>query len=399
MSISIHNLGKAYPVIYNRRQALEVWLGLKNAKYNWVLRNINFNVAQGETVGLLGANGAGKSTLLKLITGTSIPTEGTIHTEGKIAALLELGIGFHYELTGRQNAILQGYMQELTRPEIEELLPSIEAFAEIGDYFNQPIRTYSSGMFVRLAFSVATAVRPDILIVDEALSVGDAYFKHKSFARIRQYRDEGATLLFVSHDAGAVKSICDRTILLGKGGVLMDGKPDEVLECYNALISEKSETFEPAYVKNYNGRRGTKEAEVISLQLFKHGKPTSLVNVGEPLTLRVKFRINKPLPGLSLGFEIQNRLGEEMFGTDTASRNTLLRLGEKEGEKEVEFRIPALNIGKGRYAITLFLQSCESHWNYDRWERAGFVEVVPQNNAEHFIGACALNLDIVDITA
>lgn len=393
--IEVKNLGKAYPVIYNRRQALEVWLGLKGARYNWVLRNVNFKIAQGETVGLLGVNGAGKSTTLKLITGTSIPTEGTIRTEGKIAALLELGMGFHYELTGRQNVFLQGYMQELTKQQIEELIPSIEAFADIGDYFNQPLRTYSSGMFVRLAFSVATAVRPDILIVDEALAVGDTYFKHKSFARIRQYRDEGATLLFVSHDAGAVKSICDRTILLGKGGVLMDGKPHEVLEVYNAMIADKSAEFEPTFEKEASATQ--KEAEFLSVKMLSRGNPTSLLDTGEPLTLEVRFRVNKPLPDLTVGFEIQNRLGEEMFGADSASRNELLNIGVQTGEKVVEFRLPALNLGQGRYAIVLFLQSRESQWNFDRWERAAFVEVVPQTNALPFIGACRLDLDIVEM--
>ena len=223
MTIEVCGVGKAYPKFTGRLNALATWLGLVPRVQNWVVRDISFSVEQGESVGLIGVNGAGKSTLLKLITGTAIPTEGTISVQGKVSALLELGMGFHPEFTGRQNVILAARMQGLSHAQLAELMPAIQDFAEIGSYFDQPVRTYSSGMFVRLAFSVATAVRPEVLIVDEALAVGDVYFQHKSFARIRSFRDQGTTLLFVSHDPGAIKSLCNRALLLGGGQLVLDG--------------------------------------------------------------------------------------------------------------------------------------------------------------------------------
>ncbi|MEI6181414.1 MAG: ATP-binding cassette domain-containing protein, partial [Chloroflexales bacterium] len=181
-------------------------------------------------VGIVGINGAGKSTLLKMITGTTQPSAGSVHMTGRVAALLELGMGFHPDFTGRQNALMAGQLLGLSTHEIEQLMPEIEAFAEIGEYLDQPVRVYSSGMQMRLAFSVATARRPDILIVDEALSVGDAYFQHKSFERIRAYGKQGTTLLIVSHDKGSIQGICDRAILLDAGRLSMEGAPDAVMK-------------------------------------------------------------------------------------------------------------------------------------------------------------------------
>nr|EJJ8492468.1 ABC transporter ATP-binding protein [Escherichia coli] len=168
-------------------------------------------------------NGAGKSTLLKIITGTTAPTHGNISVKGRVAALLELGMGFHPDFTGKENVFMSGQLMGLTSAEIDELMPDIEAFAEIGDYINQPVRTYSSGMQVRLAFAIATAVRPQLLIIDEALSVGDAYFQAKCFNRIRNFKKRGTTLLIVSHDQAAIANICTRAILLDKGRVVADG--------------------------------------------------------------------------------------------------------------------------------------------------------------------------------
>jgi len=171
-----------------------------------------------------------------MITGTTQPTTGGVHITGRVAAMLELGMGFHPDFTGRQNAFMAGQLLGYGVDEIAHLMPEIEAFAEIGDYIDQPVRVYSSGMQMRLAFSVATAHRPDVLIVDEALSVGDAYFQHKSFARIREFRERGTTLLLVSHDKGAIQAICDRAILLNSGRLVREGEPEEVMDYYNALL-------------------------------------------------------------------------------------------------------------------------------------------------------------------
>ena len=240
--IVVNNIGKAYKRYPNRWSRLLEWFDPTNQprhQAHWVLRGVSFTVAPGEAVGIIGNNGAGKSTLLKIITGTTQASEGAVEVGGRIAALLELGMGFHPDFTGRQNVFMAGQLLGHSVATLEQYFPDIEAFAEIGDYINQPVRTYSSGMVVRLAFSVATAVRPGILIVDEALSVGDAYFQHKSFERIRQFRDQGTTLLFVSHSPGAVKSLCNRAILLDRGILVRDGRPDEVLDYYNAIIARR----------------------------------------------------------------------------------------------------------------------------------------------------------------
>lgn len=409
MSIKVQNLGKAYPIFTTRVQALTTWLGLRKRKQNWVLRNVSFEVRQGEAVGIIGINGAGKSTLLKMIAGTSIPTEGTIQIDGNISALLELGIGFHPELTGRQNAFLSCMAQGIARKEINELIPKIAEFAEIGDYFEQSVRTYSSGMFVRLAFAVATAVRPEILIVDEALSVGDAYFQHKSFAKIREFRDLGSTLLFVSHDNGAIKSICDRAILLDKGGIVMDDTPYKVLDCYNALIADKNDNYNEVYqttnqqnstsnLKNFLGRSGNKKAEVIDLILInsKNQQNVPLIMSGESLKIQVKFIVREPLESLSLGIDFKNRFGEVMYGTNTGTRNILQDIGKTIGEHTVEILIEHLFFGIGHYKVTIALHAGDSHiaGNYDWIDGVAMFEVVPNNGDKAFIGMCKLDVDI-----
>src|SRR5262249_700624 len=205
----------------------------------WALRGITFAVAAGESVGVIGMNGAGKSTLLKILTGTTRPTGGQVQITGQAAALLELGMGFHPDFSGRQNAMIATQLMGLPVREATGRMAEIEAFAEIGDHLNQPVRTYSTGMVVRLAFSVATVVRPEILIVDETLSVGDVYFQHKCIRRIREFQEAGTTLLFVSHDPTAVKTLCGRALLLDRGQLIQDGSPDSVLDYYNALIAKR----------------------------------------------------------------------------------------------------------------------------------------------------------------
>jgi lipopolysaccharide transport system ATP-binding protein len=224
---------------------------------HWALREVSFSVQQGESVGILGQNGAGKSTLLKIITGTTAPSSGSVHIAGRVAALLELGMGFHPEFTGRNNLVIAGQLLGLTVQDIQAKLPAIEAFAQIGDYINEPVRTYSSGMQVRLAFALATAVRPDVLIVDEALSVGDIFFQQKCFERIREFREHGTTLLFVSHDLGAIHHLCDRAILLEGGQVRYDGAPKGALDLYQAnLLKQQSKEGQALTVVDASESKG-----------------------------------------------------------------------------------------------------------------------------------------------
>ena len=235
MTIKVQNVGKAYKYYSSKwNRVIEKLLPGNKSRHSkkWVLKDINFNVEPGESIGIVGVNGAGKSTLLKLLTGTTQPTEGSIEIHGRVAALLELGMGFHPDFTGIQNVYMSGLMMGLNRDDIERLMPEIEAFADIGDYINQPVRIYSSGMQMRLAFAVATASRPDILIVDEALSVGDSRFQAKCYARIADFKKQGTTLLLVSHSAGDIVKHCDRAIFLKDGNICLDGSAREVTNRY-----------------------------------------------------------------------------------------------------------------------------------------------------------------------
>ncbi|BAE74392.1 Teichoic acids export ATP-binding protein TagH [Sodalis glossinidius str. 'morsitans'] len=234
-SISVTNVAKAYkhyPTKWLRILEKIQWSSTPRHQKKWVLHDINFAVEAGESIGIVGVNGAGKSTLLKLLTGTTQPTEGKIDVQGRVAALLELGMGFHPDFSGRQNVFMSGLMQGLTRDALTALMPEIEKFADIGEYIDRPVRIYSSGMQMRLAFAVATATRPDVLIVDEALSVGDSRFQAKCYARIAEFKRQGTTLLLVSHSAGDIVKHCERTIFLKDGHIEMDGSARDVTNRY-----------------------------------------------------------------------------------------------------------------------------------------------------------------------
>ncbi|MFJ7144180.1 ABC transporter ATP-binding protein [Pseudomonas protegens] len=232
--LSVSHLGKAYRVYASEFQRIGRWFGLpiKPSEEHWVMKDVSFSIRPGESIGIVGQNGAGKSTLLKMITGTLQPSEGSVQVNGRIAAILELGMGFTPELTGRQNVFHSAGLMGFSVAQIAEAMPEIEAFAEIGEYFDEPVRTYSSGMQMRVAFAVSTAFRPDLLIVDEALSVGDSYFQAKCFKRIKQYREEGMTLILVSHSADDIVRHCERAILLKNGRVGFDGSSREVTNRY-----------------------------------------------------------------------------------------------------------------------------------------------------------------------
>ncbi len=393
--IRVEGLGKAYSARQGRWGRLGEYLGLMPRHLKWVLRDVSFSVGRGEALAIVGANGAGKSTLLKLITNTVIPTEGRIEVNGQVSALLELGMGFHPDFTGRQNAYLAGQVLGHTRQEVDAVIGEIEAFAEIGEYFDWQVRTYSTGMYVRLAFSVATAYRPEVLIVDEALAVGDVYFQHKSFGRIREFKEQGTTLLFVSHDPTAVKSLCDRAILLGDNRVLKDGTPDEVLDYYSALVAERENRgMLMRDAAHFEGRSGNGRAVLLDVNLLRNGQPAQMFRVGEAATLRIEYRANEFLPNLTLGILIKDRTGYEIFGTNSCHLGNLPPLGDKPGERRVvDFTIDALALGAGSYSITVALHSYADHLNdsYDWLERAAVFQVILGANAP-FIGTSALRV-------
>lgn len=394
-AINILNLGKAYKVYPTRFSRLIEWVipfSKPRHSIKWVLQDINFSVKAGEAVGIIGVNGAGKSTLLKMLTGTTQPTTGSVQTSGSVAALLELGIGFHPEFTGRQNAYMAGQLLGMGVEEIRQLMPQIEEFAEIGEYIDLPVRVYSSGMQMRLAFSVATARRPDILIVDEALSVGDAYFQHKSFERIRQFRKEGTTLLIVSHDRTAIQSICDRAILLHDGRLAMQGEPEAVMDYYNALLADRGNqtvnqhTTDKGKIQTVSG---TGEASVTTISLVdEKGKSIEVVDVGQPVRLRIEVQANAPIDRLVLGYGIKDRLGQIIYGTNTELKKQPL-LDVVAGSRYLFDIAFVANLGPGTYSVQTALVRSDTHLvgNYE-WRDLALVFNVVNIGKEHFAG-CA----------
>ena len=333
----------------------------------WALADVSFEVEAGATTGIVGPNGSGKSTLLQIVTGTLEPTHGNVSHEGRIAALLELGAGFNPEFTGIENVFMNAALIGFSRAETQKLLPEIERFAEIGAFIHQPVKTYSSGMYVRLAFATAVATDPRILIIDEALSVGDAVFQHRCLRRIKQMQESGTTILFCSHDPSAVKALCSRAILLNQGRVDTDGKPTEVLNRYQGLIMEREAAYDRSVRKRdavsqsagsgagpadeddaleqmppvrYSFRHGDGSAEVIAAQLLKDSRQSAeLVDSGEPLLARMRVRFNSDAVDPVFGFLIRNRLGIHAYGLNTEQSG--LKLGAvADGEViEISFKI------------------------------------------------------------
>lgn len=390
--IEVVVVGKAFREYGSELSRIASWFGLHAAPKaeHWVLRGVNFSVARGESIGIVGQNGAGKSTLLKLITGTLRPSEGKITVAGRIAAILELGMGFNPDLTGRENVYHSAGLMGFTREAIEGAIEAIASFAEIGEYFDEPIRTYSSGMQMRVAFSVATAFRPDVLIVDEALSVGDAYFQHKCFQRIREFRKLGTTLLIVSHDGNAVQSLCDRALLLESGRLVKDADPATVMDLYNALIAERENSC-VTVTSHASGRAqtvsGTGEAVVDEIALLNtKGEPVEFVDVGQPVTLRIRVVAHKDIPRLVLGYMIKDRLGQPVFGTNTHHTKQVLE-GINAGTK-VEYHIDfPMNFGPGSYSISTALVSTDTHLvnNYE-WRDLALVFNVANLSRPDFVG-------------
>ncbi len=307
---------------------------MRRHKEFWALQEVSFEIGQGVTVGIVGPNGCGKSTLLQIISGTLEPTQGSVWHHGRIAALLELGAGFDPEFTGVENVYMNASLLGLTRRATDALFPQIERFAEIGQFIYQPVKTYSSGMYVRLAFAIASSVEPDILVIDEALAVGDAVFQHRCLRRIKDLQESGATVLFVSHDLGAVRALCSRAILLNDGRIAADGRPVDVLNHYQKIIMARERAFladsaaaagEPATPDDesseplsYTYRHGDGSAEILAADLADAAeRRVETVETGEPLTMRILARINTDLDDPIVGFLIRNRHGISAYGTNT----------------------------------------------------------------------------------
>ncbi|MFP4273163.1 MAG: ABC transporter ATP-binding protein [Halothiobacillaceae bacterium] len=399
--IHAERLGKCFRSYRSEWHRIARWFGVRVSPRHehWVLRDLSFCIRAGEAVGLVGRNGAGKSTLLRLLTDVMRPSTGNVRVQGRLAAILELGMGFNANLSGRQNVYNSASIMGYTADMVDQVIDRIAEFSELGDYFDQPVRVYSSGMQARLAFSVATAHRPDILVVDEALSVGDAHFQHKSFDRIRQFRDQGTTLLFVSHDAAAVLALCDRALLLEQGTLLRDGSPGDVLDYYNALIAEQDATTisqETSEQGRAVTRSGNGDVVIEQVALHRAGAEIELVEVGETVTLRVAARCCRDVEQLVMGYMIKDRLGQVMFGVNThLTEQVQTRVCA--GERIVFECTFAANVGPGSYSVSIALSAGREHLdgNYE-WRDLALVFEVVNTGHTHFAG-CAWIPPVIDV--
>lgn len=359
IALRLTDLGKCYRRYARQWDRVKQWLWGRDRQYyteHWALRNLDLSIKRGSTVGILGANGSGKSTLLQLIAGTLTPSEGILETHGRVAALLELGSGFHPEFTGWENVRLQASILGLSEQEVKEKLPFIAQFSELGEALDRPVRTYSTGMILRLGFSVAISVEPEILLVDEALAVGDMHFQHKCMARIGQLREQGVTIVLVTHDIGTTKRLCDEVHVLEKGRLVQSGRTEPVCNWYVArmLSGSSSEVELPRHEIGTPYRHGNKQATMESWQFLNEaGSATTQGWIGSNYSISVRLKFHSKIKRPVLGFYLRDRFGTELFGTNTENEGKLLS-GEAGVETAVQFRF-GLHLRPGAYTLCLGL--------------------------------------------
>jgi lipopolysaccharide transport system ATP-binding protein len=371
--IRLERVSKKYPIYDSPSRKLLEMLTLRRKSFHrefWALQDIDLTVEQGTTLGIVGQNGSGKSTLLQIVAGILRQSRGDCFIEGSVAALLELGAGFNPEFTGRENVFMNGAISGLSRETMEARLDDILDFAEIGQFIDQPVKTFSSGMFVRLAFAVAIHVDPDILLVDEALAVGDMVFQHRCINRIRQLEREGKTILFVTHDLQALAQFCDRAILLDRGRKLLDASPEEVVQAYHALVFERERTREGQpearvnvdeeeglpivrtipYIHNRYGEGG---AEIIGILLRSpEGRVVTDLRAGEELHLLVSVHFKKPTRNPIVGVTIRDRMGQEICATNSSFEGVDLPDARPGETMTVGFRWTVPPLRPGSYSIS-----------------------------------------------
>lgn len=357
------------------------------------LRDISFDVAQGESLGIIGRNGAGKSTLLKLLTGVLLPDGGSIHIAGRVTGLLELGTGFNLELSGLQNLRNNAMLLGMTPEEIEARREEILAFSELGRFIDEPMKTYSSGMIMRLAFAIAVHAEPTLFLVDEALAVGDAHFQQKCMRRIRAFREQGGAILFVSHDLNAVKMLCDRTMLLEGGRVMEIGNPEAVVNRYNFLIARLEEHARITPEADGPSAYGSGEVLITQVSVEGAGSGTAHLSSGEEAVIQVWLESHADLEDVTVGILLRDRYGQDIFGTN--SRLMGVPIGLRRGARlRVDYRL-RMDIGVGKYTVTAAVHADETHvlgcyhWcdQVATFEVAGIL-------GDRFTGVCRLRPDL-----
>ncbi|MBE7415557.1 MAG: ABC transporter ATP-binding protein [Deltaproteobacteria bacterium] len=412
-AIRISNVSKSYrmyPAPADRMKELLHPFGKKYHKDFWALRDVSLEVPKGTTFGIVGQNGSGKSTLLQIIAGILSPTIGTVEVSGRISALLELGAGFNKEFTGRENVFLQGAMRGISREEMEERFDSITAFADIGHFIDQPVKKYSSGMYVRLAFACAINIDPEILIVDEALAVGDAMFQRRCYRRLEDFQKSGKTILFVSHNVGTVTSICTQAMFLDRGRVVCMGSPKEVVNAYSKALAEREAEYarkmgggkveapkwdedgEDERVKDPNENRfGTGEAEILDFSILDgKGNATTTLEVGEKYNFKVTVLFKKDVAEPDIGINIVTMAGLQIYGVCPYIVKKPMTGIKADSRIEVEFIIQT-NLTPGNYAVNVnvaeFLPSQRVF--LERYLDIATFKVVGNSNCYGLVDMCA----------
>ena len=417
-AVEVKNVTKIYRLYDKPIDRLKESLSVSHKEYHkdfYALSDLSFTVEKGQTVGIIGTNGSGKSTILKIITGVLTPTTGEVTVRGKISALLELGAGFNQDYTGIENIYMNGTMMGYTKKEMDAKLPEILDFAEIGDFVYQPVKTYSSGMFVRLAFALAINVEPEILIVDEALSVGDVFFQSKCYRRMEEIRQKGTTILMVTHDMGSIIKYCDKVVLLNKGNFVAEGAPGHMVDLYKKILAGQMEGLETVkdVDSDFSGETAEKEqkektyqlphgklmkdsltinsnrteygdgrAEIYDLGLFdQRGNLTNLLLKGEEFTIKEKIRFAAPIQSPIFTYTIKDKKGTDLTGTNTMFEGTDIKPVKAGDEYEVSFT-QKMTLQGGEYLLSMSCTGFEQgeHTVYHRLYDVANITVISNKN-------------------
>ena len=417
-AITVKDVTKIYKLYDKPIDRLKEALNPFHKEYHkkfYALNNLSFEVKKGETVGIIGTNGSGKSTILKIITGVLTPTTGEVEVNGVISALLELGAGFNMDYTGIENIYMNGTMMGFSKKEMDAKLQEILDFADIGDFVYQPVKTYSSGMFVRLAFALAINVEPEILIVDEALSVGDVFFQSKCYRRMEEIRQKGTTILMVTHDMGSIIKYCDKVVLLNKGNFVAEGAPGHMVDLYKKILAGQMEGLEAAkdVDSDFSGETAEKEqkekayqvphgklmkdsltinsnrteygdgrAEIYDLGLFdQRGNLTNLLLKGEEFTIKEKIRFAAPIQSPIFTYTIKDKKGTDLTGTNTMFEGTDIKPVKAGDEYEVSFT-QKMTLQGGEYLLSMSCTGFEQgeHTVYHRLYDVANITVISNKN-------------------
>jgi len=395
--ISVKNISKTFKLYRKPSDRLkEIAFRRCYHKAFKAVNHVSFDVNEGETLGIVGENGAGKSTILKLLTGILMPDTGAVHVTGKITGLLELGTGFNAEFSGIDNIVHNATYLGLSRREIDQRLDRIIAFTELKEFIREPIKTYSSGMVMRLAFSVAIHADPKAFVVDEALSVGDAYFQQKCMRKIKEFKDNGGSIVFVSHDMNAVKVLCDQAVLLEEGSVVAHDDPETIINKYNFLIARRSKGEAIRYQDDDPSfGYGNHKVVIDDIALVDENNNTSEIFMsGHPVNIAVRLTGQEAMENLTLGILIRDRFGQDIYGTNSFYLQKKIRIKQKETLR-VTYAFEAFNLGPGQYTITAAMHTGSTHVDECfHWMDKGAVFEVVSGEGHIFTGLVRLTPDL-----